>query len=89
MLPSGCGMPAMPMKLSFLMSASEAFSSAETRASSASFTLSMVPSRALQRQYAAIDLLDLTADSARLLRIGGRRKHQRKSRSSKSPPRHI
>ena len=47
MLSSGLGMPAMPMKVSFLMSASEAFSSADTRASSASFTLSMVPSRVL------------------------------------------
>ena len=45
MLPSACGMPAMPMKVSCLMSESEALTSADTRASSASFTLSMPPSR--------------------------------------------
>ena len=52
MLPSACGMPAMPMKLSVLMSASEAFTSAETRASSATLTLSMAPSRVLSDSMA-------------------------------------
>ena len=40
MLPSGCGMPAMPMKESVLMSASDALTSAETRAFSSTFTSS-------------------------------------------------
>src|SRR5215467_2902361 len=45
MLPSGRGMPATPIKLSFLMSASEALTSAATRASSATLTSSIEPSR--------------------------------------------
>src|SRR5665811_1908406 len=52
MLPSGCGTPAMPMKLSVLMSASVAFTSADTRASSATFTFSMAPSRVLSESMA-------------------------------------
>src|SRR5674476_1562752 len=52
MLPSGCGMPAMPIKLSVLMSASVAFTSADTRASSATFTFSMAPSRVLSESMA-------------------------------------
>src|ERR1039457_4545762 len=52
MLPSGCGTPAMPMKLSVLVSASVAFTSADTRASSATFTFSMAPSRVLSESIA-------------------------------------
>ena len=73
MLPSGCGMPAMPMKLSVLMSASEALTSADTRASSATFTFSMAPSRVLSDERGAVGLVDLAADASRLLRDGGGR----------------
>src|SRR5450631_3073834 len=52
MLPSASGMPAMPMKLSALMSAIVAFTSAATRASSATFTFSIAPSRVLSDSIA-------------------------------------
>ena len=74
MLPSACGMPAMPRKLSVLMSASEALTSAATRALSATFTFSMAPSRVLSTQHGAVRLLDLAADAARLLRQRGARR---------------
>ena len=45
MVPSGCGIPATPMKDSFLMSASEAFTSADTRAFASTFTFKTSPSR--------------------------------------------
>jgi hypothetical protein len=66
MLPSDCGMPATPMKESVLISASEAFTSAETRVWSDNFTLSVVPSRV----FTAVNLLDLSTDAARLLGEG-------------------
>ena len=71
------------------MSASDAFSSAETRASSASFTFSVAPSRVLSDKRRAIGLFDLTADAARLLRLGSCGEKQNNRRRANCPARHI